>query len=47
MQNTVTEIKKSSLEGTNSKIQEAEKRISVVEDRLMEISDIEQQQQKD
>ena len=45
MQNTITEIK-ISLEATNSKIQEAEERISKVEDRLVEISDEEQKREK-
>ena len=40
MQNTITEIKKS-LEATNSRIQEAEEQISEVEDRLVEIMDVE------
>ena len=45
MQNTVTEIK-NSLEGTKSRIQEAEEQISKVENRLMEITDEEQNKEK-
>jgi len=45
MQNTVTEIK-NSLEGTKSRIQEAEEQISKVENRLMEITDAEQKREK-
>ena len=41
MQNTMSEIK-NSLEGTNSRIQEAKEQISKVEDRLLEITDTEQ-----
>ena len=46
MQNTITEIK-NSLEATNSRIQEAEAGISEVEDRLVEISDVEPKRDKD
>ena len=35
MQNTITEIKKNSPEAANSRIQEAEEWISMVEDRLV------------
>ena len=45
MQNTVTEIK-NSLEATNSRIQEAEEWISKVEDRPVEITDVEQKREK-
>ena len=45
MQNTVTEIK-NSLEGGNSRIQEAEEGISKVEGRLVEIMDAEQKREK-
>ena len=45
MQNTITEIKKS-LEGINSRIREAEEQVSEVEDRLVEITDVEQKRQK-
>ena len=45
IQNTINEIKKS-LEATNSRIQEAEERISGVEDRLVEIMDAEQKREK-
>ena len=41
MQNTITEIK-NSLKATNSRIQESEEQISQVEDRLVEITDVEQ-----
>ena len=40
MQNTITEIK-TSLETANSKIQEAEEWKSEVENRLVEITDVE------
>ena len=45
MQNTITEIK-NSLEATNSRIQEAEKQVSEMEDRLVEITDAEQKREK-
>ena len=45
MQNTVTEIK-NSLEAANSRIQEKEEQISKVEDRLVEITDVEQKREK-
>ena len=45
MQNTITEIK-ISLEAANSRIQEAEKQIHKVEDRLVEIIDVEQKGEK-
>ena len=45
MQNTFTEIK-NSLDATNSRIQEAEEQISKVEDRLVEIMDVEQKREK-
>ena len=41
MQTTITEIK-NSLEATSSRNQEAEERISKVEDRLVEITNMEQ-----
>ena len=46
MQNTITEIKKNSLEVANSRIQEAEEQISGVEDRLVEITDAEQKRER-
>ena len=46
MQNTITKIK-NSLEAVNSRIQEAEELISKVEDRLLEITDVEQKRKKD
>ena len=45
MQNTITDIK-NSLEATNSRIQETEKGISKVEDRPVEITDVEQKREK-
>ena len=45
MQNTITEIK-NSLEAVNSRIHEAEEWISKVENRLVEISDMEQKREK-
>ena len=47
MQNTVTEIKKkNSLEATNSRTQETEERISKVEEKPGEITDVEQKREK-
>ena len=46
MQNTITKIKKKSLEAPNSRIQEAEEQISEVEDQLVEITDAEQKREK-
>ena len=46
MQNTITEIK-NSLEAANSRIQEAEEQRSEMEDRLVEITDVEQKIEKD
>ena len=46
MQNTITEIKKKSLEAANSRIQEAEEQVSEVEGRLEEIMDAEQKREK-
>ena len=40
MNDAITEIK-STLEGTNSRITEAEERISAVEDRMLEINEAE------
>ena len=40
MNNAITEIK-STLEGTNSRIIEAEERISVMEERMVEINEAE------
>lgn len=45
MNNTIIKMK-NSLEGTNSRIQEAEEQISKVENRLMEITDEEQNKEK-
>ena len=45
MQNTITEIK-NSLEGMNSKRHEAEEQISKTEDRLVEINDMDQNEEK-
>ena len=45
MNDAITEIK-STLEGTNSRITEAEERISVVEDRMVEINGAERKKEK-
>ena len=45
MNNAITEIK-STLEGTNCRITEAEERISEVEDRMVEISEAERKKEK-
>ena len=45
-QNTITELK-NSLEAANSRIPEAEKQISKVEDRLLEISDLARREKRD
>ena len=45
MNNTITEIK-SSLEGTNSRVTEAEERRSKLEDRMVEITAEEQNKEK-
>ena len=45
MQNTITEIK-NSLEAANSRKQEPEEQVSKVEDRLAEITDVEQKRTK-
>ena len=45
MNDAITEIK-STLEGTNSRITEAEERISVVEDRMVEINEAERKKEK-
>ena len=45
MNNAITEIK-STLEGTNSKITEAEYRINEVEDRMVEINEAERKKRK-
>ena len=44
MNNAITEIK-STLEGTNSRITEAEDRIREVEDRMMEIKEAERKKE--
>ena len=44
MNNAITEIK-STLEGTNSRIMEAEDRIREVEDRMVEINETERKKQ--
>ena len=46
MNNAITEIK-STLEGTNSKITEAEHKISNVEDRMVEINEAEKKKRKE
>ena len=45
MNNAITEIK-STLEGTNSRITEAEDRISEVEGRMVEINEAERKKRK-
>ena len=45
MNNAINEIK-NTLEGTNSKIMEAEDRISEVKDRMVEISEAERKKEK-
>ena len=45
MNNAINEIK-NTLEGTNSKIMEAEDRISKVEDRMVEINETERKKEK-
>ena len=45
MNNVITEIK-STLEGTNSRISEAEDRPSVVEERMVEINEAEGKKEK-
>ena len=45
MNNAITEIK-NTLEGTNSRIMEAEDRIREVEDRMVEISEAERKKEK-
>ena len=45
MNDAITKIK-STLEGTNSRITEAEERISVVEDRMVEINEAERKKEK-
>ena len=45
MNNAITEIK-STLEGTNGRITEAEDRISEVKDRMVEISEAEREKKK-
>ena len=44
MNNAITEIR-STLEGTNNKITEAEERISEVEDRMVEINEAERKKE--
>ena len=46
MNNAINEIKKKTLEGTNSRIKEAEDRISKVEDRMVEINETERKKEK-
>ena len=45
MNNAISEIKKT-LEGTNFRVPEAEERISEWEDRMMEMSEVEQKREK-
>ena len=44
MYNAITEIKNSQ-EGTNRRITEAEERISIVEDRMVEINEVERKKE--
>ena len=46
MNNAINEIKKSTLEATNSRIMEAEDRISELEDRMVEINVSERKKEK-
>ena len=45
MNNAITEIK-STLEGTNSRITEAEEKINEAEDRIVEINEAERKKEK-
>ena len=45
MNNTITEIKKNTLEGTNSRITEAEDRVSEMKDRMVEINEAERKKE--
>ena len=45
MNNAINEVK-STLEGTNSRITEAEERINEVEDRMVEINEAERKKEK-
>ena len=46
MNNAINEIKKNTLEATNSRITEAEDRISEVEDRMVEVNESESKKKK-
>ena len=46
MNNTITELK-TTLEGINSRITEAEERISEMEDRMVEFTAVEQNKKKE
>ena len=46
MNNAINEIKKNTLEGSNSRITKAEDRISEVEDRMVEINETERKKEK-
>ena len=46
MNNAINQIKKNTLEGTNSRITDAEDRISEVEDRMVEINETERRKEK-
>ena len=46
MNNAINEIKKNTLEATNSRIMEAEDRISEVEDTMIEINKSERKKEK-
>ena len=45
MNNAINEIKKNTLEGTNSRIKETEDRISEVEDTMLEINESERRKE--
>ena len=46
MNNAINEIKKNTLEGTNSRITETEDRINQIEDRMAEINEAERKKEK-
>ena len=46
MNNAINEIKKNTLEGTNSRKTEAKDRISMVEDRMVEINEVQRKKEK-
>ena len=46
MSNAINEMKKNTLEGTKSRITEAEDRTSEVEDRMVDINETEREKEK-